>query len=250
MITASHNPGEYNGCKMVRKEAFPLSGEAGIKEMKEMIMAGAIRPAAGVARDPRSWRDIMPRYLNHVMSFVDEFSIKPFNVVLDAARRRQHRRAQTVRTSAVPDDPAVHGAGRHVRQLTKPNPLLEENRQDITAEVIRQKADIGLRGMVTPIAASSSTAPASSSPAIHHRAARRSVPDQVAGETIIYDVRASYAVKDIVAKYGGKGADESRRPCLHQAPHAREQCACSAARSPGTTTSATISTRTTASFRR
>ena len=39
-ITASHNPGEYNGCKMVRKEAFPLSGEAGIKEMKEMILAG------------------------------------------------------------------------------------------------------------------------------------------------------------------------------------------------------------------
>ena len=41
-ITASHNPGEYNGCKMVRKEAFPLSGEAGIKEMKEMILAGTI----------------------------------------------------------------------------------------------------------------------------------------------------------------------------------------------------------------
>ena len=44
-ITASHNPGEYNGCKMVRKEAFPLSGEAGIKEMKEMILANAIPPA-------------------------------------------------------------------------------------------------------------------------------------------------------------------------------------------------------------
>ncbi|MEO8682030.1 MAG: phosphomannomutase/phosphoglucomutase, partial [Vicinamibacterales bacterium] len=42
MITASHNPGHYNGCKMVRREAFPLSGEAGIKEMKEMIMAKAI----------------------------------------------------------------------------------------------------------------------------------------------------------------------------------------------------------------
>ena len=49
-VTASHNPGEYNGCKMVRKEAFPLSGEAGIKEMKEMILASAIPARTGVAR--------------------------------------------------------------------------------------------------------------------------------------------------------------------------------------------------------
>ncbi len=55
-ITASHNPGEYNGCKMVRKEAFPLSGEAGIKEMKEMIFAGAIPGAAGTARLGRAAR--------------------------------------------------------------------------------------------------------------------------------------------------------------------------------------------------
>ena len=42
-ITASHNPKQYNGCKMVRAEAFPLSGEEGIKEMKEMILAGIER---------------------------------------------------------------------------------------------------------------------------------------------------------------------------------------------------------------
>src|SRR4029453_14743850 len=82
-VTASHNPGEYNGCKMVRKEGFPLSGEAGIKEMKEMILAGAIPPApatpGSIARG-----DIMGRYVEHVLSFVDEASIKPFRVVLDA----------------------------------------------------------------------------------------------------------------------------------------------------------------------
>jgi phosphomannomutase len=82
-VTASHNPGEYNGCKMVRKEAFPLSGEAGIKEMKEMILANAIPPApakpGAVERG-----DIMARYVEHVLSFVDEASIKPFKVVLDA----------------------------------------------------------------------------------------------------------------------------------------------------------------------
>src|SRR5215203_3576236 len=82
-ITASHNPGEYNGCKMVREEAFPLSGEAGIKEMKDMMVANAI-PAPPAAPGSIQYADIMPRYIQHVLSFVDEFEIKPFNVVLDA----------------------------------------------------------------------------------------------------------------------------------------------------------------------
>jgi phosphomannomutase len=59
-VTASHNPGEYNGCKLVRKEAFPLSGEAGIKEMKEMILAGSI-PAPPAKAGSVERRDIMDR---------------------------------------------------------------------------------------------------------------------------------------------------------------------------------------------
>ena len=58
-ITASHNPGEYNGCKMVRREAFPLSGDAGIKEMKEMILAGAI-PAPPAERGTIEHLLVMP----------------------------------------------------------------------------------------------------------------------------------------------------------------------------------------------
>src|SRR5687768_6707702 len=46
-ITASHNPKQYNGCKMVKRDAFPLSGESGIKEMKDMILGGTIPPPEG-----------------------------------------------------------------------------------------------------------------------------------------------------------------------------------------------------------
>src|SRR3954463_6564236 len=46
-ITASHNPKEYNGIKLVRREAFPLSGEAGLKEIRDMITSGTIPPDAG-----------------------------------------------------------------------------------------------------------------------------------------------------------------------------------------------------------
>src|SRR5690606_25786075 len=52
MITASHNPGEYNGMKMVRREAFPLSGDEGLTEIREMITSGSIpapsRPAGSI----------------------------------------------------------------------------------------------------------------------------------------------------------------------------------------------------------
>ena len=79
-ITASHNPGQYNGCKLVRKDAFPLSGESGIKEMKAMILGGTLPPPAAVPGALET-REIMDRYITHVMAFIDRGVIKPFNVV-------------------------------------------------------------------------------------------------------------------------------------------------------------------------
>ena len=203
-ITASHNSGEYNGCKMVRKEAFPLSGEAGIKEMKEMIFAGVI-PAPPASAGSVERRDIMPRYIEHVMSFVDEQTIKPFNVVLDAG-------------SGVAGIVAPHLFERLPCKTTRlcfevdgtfpnheANPLIEENRRDITEAVVKQQADIGiawdgdadrcffLDGTGQFIAGDFITALLAEAILLKHP-----------GETIIYDVRASYAVKDVVAKYGGR----------------------------------------------
>ena len=119
-ITASHNPGEYNGCKMVRKEAFPLSGEAGIKEMKEMIFAGAI-PAPPARPGSVEPRQIMDRYVGHVMSFVDEQSIKPFNVVLDAGSGVAGLVAPRLfDPSAVQDHAPVLRGRRNISRTTRP----------------------------------------------------------------------------------------------------------------------------------
>src|SRR5215210_8365303 len=76
MITASHNPKQYNGCKLVRREAFPLSGESGIKEMKEMILGHALPPVPS-APGRYETREIMNRYVDHVMSFIEPSVIKP-----------------------------------------------------------------------------------------------------------------------------------------------------------------------------
>src|SRR3989475_12818305 len=69
-ITASHNPKQYNGMKMVRKEAFPLSGEEGSAEIREMIATNTI-PAPASRRGEVTTKDVLEAYVNHVMSFID-----------------------------------------------------------------------------------------------------------------------------------------------------------------------------------
>src|SRR3954471_10987718 len=82
-VTASHNPKQYNGMKMVRKEAFPLSGEEGLLEIRQMLDAEAV-PAAAARRGQVTTKDVLDAYVAHAMSFINPAVIKPFKVVLDA----------------------------------------------------------------------------------------------------------------------------------------------------------------------
>jgi phosphomannomutase len=203
-ITASHNPKQYNGCKLVRREAFPLSGESGIKEMKEMLMGGTL-PAPAATPGTCETRDIMNRYVDHVMTFIDRAVIKPFNVVLDAGsgvaglvapRLFDQLPCRTTRLCFEVDGTFPNHEA---------NPLIEENRRDITESVIAERADAGiawdgdadrcffLDGTGEFIAGDFITALLAEAFLMRHP-----------GATIIYDVRASYAVKDTVARYGGR----------------------------------------------
>jgi phosphomannomutase len=203
-ITASHNPKQYNGCKLVKREAFPLSGESGIKEMKEMILSGTLPPPA-TAPGSVQRGDVLDRYTSHVLSFIDESAVLPFKVVLDAGsgvaglvapRLFDRLPCQTTRLCFEVDGTFPNHEA---------NPLIEENRRDITAQVIKDRADIGiawdgdadrcffLDGTGEFIAGDFVTA-------LLAEAFLLKKP----GSTIIYDVRASYAVKDIVAQYGGR----------------------------------------------
>jgi phosphomannomutase len=203
-ITASHNPGRYNGCKLVRKDAFPLSGESGIREMKEMILGGILPPPEG-APGSIERGEMLDRYVGHVMTFVDENLIQPFNVVLDAGSGVAGFIAPPMfdrlpcKTTRLCFD--VDGTFPH----HEANPLIEDNRRDITERVIAEGADIGiawdgdadrcffLDGSGEFIAGDFITA-----------LLAESFLMKAPGSTIIYDVRASYAVKDIVSKYGGR----------------------------------------------
>ena len=203
-ITASHNPGEYNGIKMVRAGALPLSGDAGIGEIRDMIVADAI-PAPAAQPGAISTRDVLPGYLEKVMTFIDPGVIKPFNVVLDAGsgmaglvapKLFDRLPCRTTRLCFTIDGTFPNHEA---------NPLIEQNRQDITAEVIRQQADIGIAwdgdaDRCFFIDGSGEFISGDFVTALLAEAFLLKTP----GATVIYDLRASHAVRDIVAKYGGK----------------------------------------------
>ncbi|HEV3060662.1 MAG TPA: phosphomannomutase/phosphoglucomutase [Vicinamibacterales bacterium] len=202
-ITASHNPKQYNGMKMVREQALPLSGEAGISDIRDMIAndrlpGPAATPGLVVARD------VLDSYVDHVMSFVDPSVIKPFKVVLDAGsgmgglvapRLFDRLPCRTTRLCFEID-------GRFPNH--EANPLIEENRRDIVERVVAEKADVGIAwdgdadrcffitGAGEFVSGDFVTALLAEAFLMKHP-----------GASIIYDLRASYAVKDVVAKYGG-----------------------------------------------
>jgi len=202
-VTASHNPKQYNGMKMVRRDAVPLSGDAGIGEIRDMVVGGVI-PASVRPRGTYETSDMLDAYVERVMGFIDPSVIRPFKVVLDAGsgmaglvapRLFDRLPCQTTRLCFDVDGTFPNHEA---------NPLIEENRQDIVERVIAEKADIGIAwdgdadrcffidGAGEFIAGDFVTA-----------LLAESFLMKTPGDTIVYDVRASYAVKDIVAKYGG-----------------------------------------------
>jgi phosphomannomutase len=202
-ITASHNPKQYNGIKMVRAEALPLSGDAGIGDIRDMIAGDRLPPPAAQPGRLTS-RSVLDGYVDKVMSFIDPAIIKPFNVVLDAGSGMAGLVAPMlfVRLPCRTTKLCFEVDGTFPNH--EANPLIEENRQDITAEVVRQRADVGIAwdgdadrcffidGSGEFISGDFITALLAEAFLLKHGPA-----------TVVYDLRASHAVKDTVAKYGG-----------------------------------------------
>src|SRR5439155_26573514 len=84
MVTASHNPKEYTGMKIVRRGARPVGGESGLSDVRDKAVAVSDRKGGG--GDGRaSAYDIWPAYVDRVLSFIDVSAVKPLQVVIDAA---------------------------------------------------------------------------------------------------------------------------------------------------------------------
>ena len=211
-ITASHNPKEYNGVKMVRQQAFPLSGDAGISDIREMILADQIpTPTAyGNLRE----QQVLDDYLEHILSFVDLGTLRPFRLVLDAGSGMGCLVAPALfdrlpfQTTTLCFD--IDGTfPQH-----EANPLIARNRRDLVQQVKEDDADVGIAwdGDADRCFFVDGDGEFVSGDFITALLAEPFLRKE-AGANIIYDVRASHAVKNTVTAFGGS-------PLMNRVGHA------------------------------
>ena len=83
MVTASHNPKEYNGMKLVRRDARPISADTGLKEIGEMAVASNFvhQLVPGKTMGAVEKIDIMSDYISHLLTYVDKSALKPMKIV-------------------------------------------------------------------------------------------------------------------------------------------------------------------------
>jgi phosphomannomutase len=204
IITASHNPPEYNGIKMTRQGALPLSGDAGIKEIKEALSAGRFADDPGEVGPAVRRETISDDYAKHCLSFIDVNTVPPLKVVLDPGNGMGAIGAAAIFPRLSLDLVKMYFDLDGSFPNHPPDPLVEENRRDIMARVAAEKADVGLAwdGDADRCFFIDDTAqfvPGDFVTALLGRVFCRKEP----GAKIVYDVRASWAVRDLVREAGG-----------------------------------------------
>jgi phosphomannomutase len=203
-ITASHNPKQYNGAKMVGKGNIPLSGDRGISDIRDMIAANKI-PAPGGKPGGITQRSTLNGYVKHVLGFIDPSIVKPFHVVLDAGCGMGGLVAPELFKALPCKTERLCFNIDGTFPTHEANPLIEENRRDIVARVIADKAEIGIAwdGDADRCFFIDEDGEFISGDFVTALLAEAFLLKEP-GATIVYDLRASRAIKDVAEKYGGK----------------------------------------------
>jgi phosphomannomutase len=201
MVTASHNPKEYTGIKLVREGALALSGDAGIGDVRDTIEAGLPDPPGGGTVESV---DVYDDYHERVLGFIDPGRIKALKVVADGANGMagpmvgplfERLRLDLETFYWVPDgDFPDHD----------PNPLVEGNRRFIISKVLDSGADVGIAwdGDADRCFFIDDTGEFVDGDFLTVLLAQQLLRKQP-GARIVYDVRASRAVPDTVRELGG-----------------------------------------------
>jgi len=142
VVTASHNPKDYNGMKLVREGSRPISGDTGLNEIKALAEAGDFPPP--VVRGSLTRQNTKPAYVDHLLSYIDVAALKPLKLVVNAGNGG----AGAVVDLLEPHLPFTfikvhHQADGHFPNGV-PNPLLIENRQPSIDAILSSKADLGI----------------------------------------------------------------------------------------------------------
>jgi phosphomannomutase len=203
MVTASHNPKDYTGMKIVRRGALPVGGDSGLLDIRDRALALS---GHGRGQTPAVAEevDVYPAFVQRVLSFVDVEKIRPLRVVIDAGNGMagamlppilERLPVDAVRCFFEPDGEFPNH---------EPNPLLPENREFVIGKVREEQADLGIAfdgdaDRCFFVDDTGQFVPGDFVTAL----LAESMLEKEPGAKIIYDVRASWAVPDVVQRHGG-----------------------------------------------
>ena len=203
-ITASHNPKDYTGAKIVRRGALPVGGDSGLLDIRDRALATQDM-SGGKTPGRVEKRDVYPGFVDKVMSFIDPRAVRPLRVVIDGANGMagsmlppilERLPVQAVRHFFEPDGSFPNH---------EPNPLLEENRRFIVSEVTKERADLGIAfdgdaDRCFFVDDTGEFVPGDFVTAL----LAESILEKEGGGRVIYDVRASRAVPQTIERAGGE----------------------------------------------
>jgi phosphomannomutase len=142
MVTASHNPPDYNGMKFVRQQSRPISGDTGLKDIQRIAEADAYTPPE--RKGQRHELDIRRKYVDHLLSYLDRGKLRKLKIVVNAGnggaglvvdQLAPHLPFEFVKLHHEPDGRFPNGV---------PNPMLEDNRRSTIEAVRKHGADFGV----------------------------------------------------------------------------------------------------------
>lgn len=142
MVTASHNPMDYNGMKLVREGSKPISGDSGLDVIRKLAEEGEF--VEGNSKGTITTLDIEQSYINHLLNYIDAKALPPYKIVVNAGNGcagriidllEQHLPFSFIKIHHQPDGTFPNGI---------PNPLLPENRAATVEAVTVHGADLGI----------------------------------------------------------------------------------------------------------
>lgn len=203
MVTASHNPAQYNGFKMVKKMPYLLSGEEGIQDLRRIIESDAFAPPA--RQGQMTEQDLSEDFVNYVLGLIDIKALAPLKVIADTGNgmvgpilKRVYERLPAVKLTGIYLDPdgslPNHGL----------DPLQPENRAELQRRVPAEGADVGFAfdgdgDRFFTIDDRGEFVSGDFMTALMGQYFLEKYP----GANILYDVRASWAVPDLISAAGG-----------------------------------------------
>jgi phosphomannomutase len=203
MCTASHNPKAYTGAKLVKKGALALSGDSGIGELKDLVSEGDPGPPADEPGEITT-EDIGDEFRRGALGYIDPKAIKPMKVMLDGGNGMAGPMVGPILDDFPLDQERTYWEPNGEFPDHEPNPMIEENRRFIIDKVKETGAELGIAwdgdaDRCFFIDDTGQFVDGDFLTALLAESILRKDPDAA----ILYDVRASRAVPDVVERAGG-----------------------------------------------